>query len=106
MGAVPLSGDRQSAWFRALDHARLQGVKPTYMIGKDYYTVPSKRTGELYRVDRINDGDEISYSCTCTAGVMGKVCWHKALVAALPYETKLRRQHQMTVNAHGWEGIE
>ena len=49
MSAVPLSSDRQAAWFRALDHARLQVVKPTYHIGRDYYTVPSKRTGEIYR---------------------------------------------------------
>jgi hypothetical protein len=106
VSAVPLSPDRQAAWFRALDHARLQGVKPTYCIAGDYYRVTSKRTGEIYRVDRISDGDEISYACTCQAGRVGHVCWHKALVAALPHEINLRKQFDMQRKAHPWEGIE
>lgn len=106
MSAVPLSADRQAAWFRALDHARLQGVKPTYRIGHDDYRVTSKRTGEIYKICRFQEGGEIVYTCTCPAGVSGKVCWHKALVAALPYEVSLRRQVEMETMGHGWEGIE
>ena len=106
MSAVPLSGDRQSAWFRALDHARLQGVKPTYVIGQDYYKVTSKRTGEIYRIDRLIMEREIGYACSCPAGRSGKVCWHKALVASLPGEMKHRRQREMELFGHGWEGIE
>lgn len=60
MSAVPRSADRQAAWFRALDHARLQGVKPTYAIGRDYYTVPSKRTGAIYRIDRLYGEEAIA----------------------------------------------
>ena len=88
---VPVAGPKQQAWFRALDHARLTGAKPTYHLGKDYYTVLSPRAGDIYRVDPVITGCHLTYSCTCPASVSGKVCWHKALVAALPYE-KARRE--------------
>ena len=78
-------------WFRALDHARLMGVKPFYRVG-DFYTVTSPNTGAIYEIRRHMGEAGVTYSCNCTAGQCGKVCWHKALVAALPYEGMLRRE--------------
>jgi len=86
-----VAGANARAWFRALDHGRLTGQQPFWRVG-DYYTFTSKRTGELYRVDRVIRGRHMTYTCTCPAGTTGKVCWHKALVAALPREVTLRRE--------------
>lgn len=82
-------GEQVGAWFRALDHARLAGVKPCWRVA-GYYTVDSPRTGNRYTVRRMEGMKGIYYTCTCTASTAGKVCWHKALVAALPYEASLR----------------
>lgn len=79
----------QHAWFRALDHARLTGVKPFWRVG-DYYTVDSPRAGDRYEIRRVLRKGVIAYTCTCRAAQTGNLCWHRALVAALPYEVKLR----------------
>lgn len=84
------AGPNQQAWFRALDHARLLGVKPTWRVG-DYYTVDSPRNGDRYTIRRHRTRWNVYYTCTCPAGVAGAVCWHKALVAALPYEVNIRK---------------
>lgn len=93
MEGQSVGGDKQEAWFRALDHARLTGVKPFWRVG-DYYTVESPRSGNLYIVLRQMAGSRVVYRCNCPAGQSGKICWHKALVAALPYEGMLRREWQ------------
>lgn len=81
---------KQQPWFRALDHARLTGVKPTYNIAGDFYHVLSPRTGQRYIQHRHVHGERISWTCTCPAAMAGYVCWHRALVMALPYERALR----------------
>jgi hypothetical protein len=83
--------DRQRAWFRALDHARLTGVKPTYVMRDDCYRVTSPRTNQTYVIRRVGEERRITYTCTCPAAVAGNVCWHRALVMALPYEIRLRK---------------
>jgi hypothetical protein len=93
--AISIDGPHQLAWFRALDHARLTGVKPCWRVG-DYYTVDSPRSGNRYKIHRLHGDSSIVYTCTCTASAAGKVCWHKALVAALPHEIRLRREAQAT----------
>lgn len=85
--------DRQRAWFHALDHARLVGVKPMYIMAGDYYRVTSPRTGIRYTIRRHDAAGVIVYSCSCPACRAGNVCWHRALVMALPYEQRLRREH-------------
>lgn len=86
-----IPGPNQRAWFRALDHARLLGVKPCWRVG-DYYTVDSPRSGQRYTVRRHRLEGHVTYSCDCTAAASGNVCWHKALVASLPYERWVRDQ--------------
>lgn len=93
-----IAGSAQAAWFRALDHARLTGVKPFWRKG-DYYTVTSPRQGDTYTVRRVVAGRHITYSCTCPAATGGKVCWHRALVAALPFEVALRTEWRTTAMA-------
>lgn len=85
-----IAGPNQRAWFRALDHARLVGVKPCWRIG-DYYTVDSPRSGKRYTIRRYYTDLGWRYTCDCSASQSGWVCWHKALVASLPYEVRLRR---------------
>ncbi len=82
---------RQQAWFRALDHARLTNVKPFWRAG-DYYTIDSPGSGKRYEVRRLITARDVTYSCTCPAAAAGNVCWHRALVAALPYEQGLRHR--------------
>jgi hypothetical protein len=89
-----IAGPRQQAWFRALDRARLTGAKPTYCLGRDCYKVTSPRAGDVYIITPITEGAHISYTCTCQAGQRGAVCWHAALVAALPYECNRRAAHK------------
>ncbi len=84
--ATSITGSRQHAWFRALDRARLTGAKPTYVLGKDLYKVVSPRAGDTYVITPTG----AAYTCTCAAGQKGMVCWHAALVAALPYECNRR----------------
>jgi len=84
-----IAGPGQQAWFRALDHARLTGVKPFWRVG-DYYTVDSARSGARYTIKRVTYEGGIFYTCTCPAAHTGPVCWHRALVAALPYECAIR----------------
>lgn len=86
------TNDRQRAWFRALDHARSTGVKPLYNIAQDFYTVQSPRGMAIYFVVRDYEGRHTHWTCTCPAYYAGKVCWHRALVMALPYERTLRAQ--------------
>lgn len=81
---------QQRSWFAALDHARLTGVKPTYNIAGDYYTVVSPRSQRRYVIWRYHHGRATHYTCSCPAAHSGKVCWHRALVMALPYERDLR----------------
>lgn len=89
-----IESEQQQAWKRALDHARLVGLKPTWRVG-DFYTVDSTRDpSKRYTIRRHTLGRHITYSCTCAAGMAGKVCQHAAVVAALPYECKLRRDHK------------
>jgi hypothetical protein len=83
---------KQAAWFRAIDHARLTGTKPLYNIAGDYYTVTSPRTSRRYIVRRVAHGTTRVYSCTCPAYLHAQVCWHRALVMALPYELGQQRQ--------------
>jgi hypothetical protein len=85
-----MNNPQQRAWFRALDHARSTGVKPWWRVG-DYYTVDSPGTRKRYEIRRINTGHGFYYSCTCPGMDYNRVCWHRALVAALPYEVKLRQ---------------
>lgn len=93
MVAPSVAGPQQSAWFRALERARLVGVKPTYHLGKDYYSVTSPRAGDVYEIRPVDVDGKSTYSCTCPAGGRDLVCWHKALVAALPFECKRRANH-------------
>jgi hypothetical protein len=94
---VPVTGKTIGRWVRALDHARLMDTKPFWRVG-DFYTVRSPRTGETYEIRRAEAGRHLAYTCTCTAGKNGAVCWHKALVAALPGE-KQRRLEWLQMNA-------
>ena len=82
--------NRQQAWFRALDHARLTGVKPTYNIARDQYRITSPRSGATYVITRYQSGDRTHYACSCPTAYAGNVCWHRALVMALPYERAQR----------------
>jgi hypothetical protein len=84
---------QQLAWQRALDHARLSGIKPTWRVG-DYYTVASTRTGEIYTIRRFPIGRYLHYSCSCPAGAALQICKHMAIVAALPHECRLRKEHK------------
>ena len=90
-GLLDVSGSRQHAWFRARDHARLTGVKPFWRVG-DFYTVDSPGSGKRYEVRREGRPGVLDYACTCPAYLAGKVCWHRALVASLPYEVALRKR--------------
>jgi hypothetical protein len=85
-----MNNPQQRAWFRALDHARYTGVKPFWRVG-DYYTVESPGSGQRYSIYRGISERGIFYTCTCRAAQTRTVCWHRALVAALPYEIKLRQ---------------
>ena len=79
----------QLAWFKALDHARFVGVKPTWRVG-DYYTVDSP-SGTRYTIRHLIEHGRITgYTCDCPAAMSHKVCWHRALVAALPGEQARR----------------
>ncbi len=86
--AQPLN-PRQAAWFRALDHARSTGVLPHWHVG-DYYSVTSPGSGKRYIIRRHGQPGHLEYRCECPAYSAGHVCWHRALVMALPYEVKLR----------------
>lgn len=96
----PVCGPRQQAWFRALDHARLTGAKPVYSIATDSYRVTSPRAGDTYHVHPTDVDGLLTYHCDCPAGMNGRVCWHAALVAALPGEIRRRR----TYNARSYAG--
>jgi hypothetical protein len=105
MVAPSVAGPQQSAWFRALERARLVGVKPTYHLGKDYYSVTSPRAGDVYEIRPVEVDGKITYSCTCPAGAKDLVCWHKALVAALPFECKRRAAHGWCAGCRSLSGI-
>lgn len=90
-----VSGPRQQAWIRALDRARLVATrKPTYCCGKDHFKVYSERAGNTYTVCPVLDDGELTYHCDCQAGMNGQICWHAALVAALPQEVARRAKHR------------
>jgi hypothetical protein len=93
---TPVGGPRQQAWFRALDRARLAGAKPTYSIATDSYRVTSPRAGDVYHIHPVELEGHLTYECDCKAGESGKVCWHAALIAALPGECSRRRNHRAT----------
>jgi hypothetical protein len=90
---APIAGPKQAAWFRALDHARMLGVKPTYHFNTDSYTVRSPRAGDVYAIHPCEVDGQLVYECECPAGSYGNACWHAALVAALPGEVNRRTQH-------------
>jgi hypothetical protein len=87
-----LAGPRQQAWFRALDRARLTGAKPTYSIATDSYRVVSPARATPTTSTQL-DG-RLTYECSCKAGEHGQVCWHAALIAALPGECSRRRAYR------------
>jgi hypothetical protein len=90
-----VSGPRQHAWIRALDRARLVSTrKPTYMPQLDAYRVYSARADAEYRVSPVEVDGVLTYECECAAGANGNVCWHAALIAALPYEVRRRASHR------------
>ena len=89
--ARPLS-PAQQAWVRALDRAKsVATAKPVYTPAIGTYRVVGS-TGTAYTVIPMQAGRRVDYSCTCTAGTRGLVCWHKALVAACPIETARRNK--------------
>ncbi len=94
-----VAGPRQQAWFRALDHARLTGAKPTYSIATDSYRITSPRAGDTYFIHPTDESGLLTYHCDCQAGMNGRVCWHAALVAALPGECSRRRLHNSQARA-------
>lgn len=90
-----VSGPRQQAWIRALDRARLVSTtKPTYMPQYDAYRVYSARAGAEYHVHPVEVDGVLTYECECAAAAHGNVCWHAALIAALPYECARRANHR------------
>jgi len=72
----------QHAWLRALAKAQALHVVPR-QLGNGFYLV--RGGGTLYTVRRL-DRDSEHYACNCPAGLRGKVCYHQAAVANLPYE--------------------
>jgi hypothetical protein len=95
MVAHPVSGPRQQAWIRALDRARLVSTrKPTYVIALDAYRVHSDRADVDYMIHPVEVDGHLTYECSCKAGESGQVCWHAALIAALPGEVSRRRRHR------------
>jgi hypothetical protein len=95
-----VSGPRQQAWIRALDRARLVSTrKPTYVISLDAYRVYSARADAEYMVHPVEVDGVLTYECECAAVANGNVCWHAALIAALPYEIKRRAAHRAELKA-------
>jgi hypothetical protein len=95
IGKASVSGPRQQAWIRALDRARLVSTcKPTYVIALDAYKVYSARADAQYMVHPVEVDGELTYHCDCRAGMEGSVCWHAALIAALPFECSRRANHR------------
>ena len=89
--ARPLS-PAQLAWVRALDRAKATATaKPVYTPAIGTYRVIGS-TGTAYTVIPMQAGRRVDYSCTCTAGTRGLVCWHKALCAACPIEVSRRNK--------------
>ena len=89
--ARPLS-PAQLAWVRALDRAKATATaKPVYTPAIGTYRVIGS-TGTAYTVIPMQAGRRVDYSCTCTAGTRGLICWHKALCAACPIETARRNR--------------
>ncbi len=100
MVAQTVSGPRQQAWIRALHRARLVSTrKPTYVIRLDAYRVHSDRAGNDYMVHPVEVDGQLTYHCDCQAGMNGMVCWHAALIAALPGECRRRRTHRAAKQA-------
>lgn len=85
---------QQRAWFRALDHARLLGVVPTYNIAGDYYHVTSPTSGRYHRMRRYYIGATTHWTCSCPAAYHGQACWARALVMALPIEIARRKERE------------
>src|SRR5579862_8491500 len=90
-----VSGPRQQAWIRALDRARLVATrKPVYCCGRDHFKVYSERADNTYLVCPVLDDGQLTYHCDCAAGLQRLICWHAALVAALPQEIARRARHR------------
>ncbi|HWE62892.1 MAG TPA: hypothetical protein VHB98_14355 [Chloroflexota bacterium] len=95
IGKPTVTEPEHNAWIRALDRARLLARrKPCYIPRLDAYRVHSDRTGNDYMVHPVEVDGRLTYHCDCAAGMQGLVCWHAALIAALPYECERRRQHR------------
>jgi hypothetical protein len=85
----------QNPWIRALDRARaLATQQPWYIPRLDAYRVHSDRSGNDYMVHPTEVDGVLTYHCDCTAGMYGLVCWHAAMIAALPHEHQRRRTHR------------
>jgi hypothetical protein len=67
---------------------------PLYHLGRDYYSVYSARAGNTYDVYPVEVDGQLTYECNCRSAERGLVCWHAALIAALPYECKRRAAHR------------
>lgn len=84
----------QNAWIRALERAgTLATSSPWYIPRLDAYRVHSDRSGNDYMVHPNEVDGILTYHCDCTAGMFGLVCWHAAMIAALPSERARRRRH-------------
>jgi len=94
MSKSPINA-RQQAWIRALDRARLVSThKPTYSPSRDSYRVYSAHAEKEYHVYPVELDGHLTYECDCKAGERGLVCWHAALIAALPGECSRRARHR------------
>jgi hypothetical protein len=84
-------------WRRALARARAIATdQPWYIPRLDAYRVHSDRSGNDYMVHPVETDGVLTYHCDCAAGMHGLVCWHAAMVAALPHERERRRMHRAT----------
>ena len=94
MATATAPDTQQRAWFRALDHARLLGVVPTYNMAGDYYHVTSPTTGRIHVMRRYYIGATTHWTCSCPAAYHGQACWARALVMALPIEIARRKERE------------
>ena len=95
---VAVGGLERNAWIRALARARqVARRRPCYIARLDAYHVHSDNSGNDYMVHPVEVDGHLTYHCECVAGMHGLVCWHAALVAALPVERERRRLHRSLV---------
>jgi hypothetical protein len=79
-----------------LDRARLVATEALiYVPTHDLFVVHSDHSDNDYTVSRQGN----CYTCDCQAGEKAMVCWHKALVAALPVECERRATNRQALRA-------